>query len=111
MFCSLQEFIQGSLKQSKEVQSSCLKLFSWMMKGIIDFLLGDSEEARALRDNFVFKIIPMLNMDGVIEGNHRFGIVPADLNRHWIHPDTALHPTIFATKQLIMHIICKRFVC
>jgi hypothetical protein len=42
-----------------------------MMKGIIDFLLSGSEEARFLRDNLVFKIIPMLNMDGVVEGHHR----------------------------------------
>jgi murein tripeptide amidase MpaA len=75
-----------------------------MMKGIIDFLLSDTEKAKTLRDSFVFKIVPMLNMDGVIEGNHRFGIVPADLNRHWIHPDSTLHPSIHATKQLIMHI-------
>jgi murein tripeptide amidase MpaA len=37
---------------------------SWMMKGLIDFLLGPSKEARLLCDRFVFKIIPMLNPDG-----------------------------------------------
>jgi murein tripeptide amidase MpaA len=44
---------------------------SWMMKGVIDFLVGSSPEAIALRDNFVFKIVPMLNPDGVINGNYR----------------------------------------
>lgn len=45
---------------------------SWMMKGVIDFLTDpDNEEAELLRDNFVFKIIPMLNPDGVINGNYR----------------------------------------
>lgn len=44
---------------------------SWMMKGIIDFLVGNTPEAIALRDNFVFKIVPMLNPDGVINGNYR----------------------------------------
>jgi len=42
-----------------------------MMKGVIDFLTGHSPEAKALRDNFVFKIIPILNPDGVINGNYR----------------------------------------
>jgi len=42
---------------------------SWMMKGLLDFLLGDTFEAKLLRDNFVFKIIPMINVDGVINGN------------------------------------------
>ena len=37
---------------------------SWMMKGVIDFLTGPSMDAKLLRDNFVFKVIPMLNPDG-----------------------------------------------
>lgn len=39
---------------------------SWMMKGAIDYLTGPSLDARILRDNFVFKVVPMLNPDGVI---------------------------------------------
>ncbi len=31
----------------------------------------DDEGARYLRNNFVFKIVPMLNPDGVIVGNYR----------------------------------------
>jgi hypothetical protein len=41
------------------------------MQGIIDYLVGNSEEAKTLRDRFVFKIIPMINPDGVIYGNFR----------------------------------------
>ena len=44
---------------------------SYMMKGVIDYLLGSSVVARILRDNFIFKIVPMLNPDGVILGNTR----------------------------------------
>lgn len=29
---------------------------SWMMEGFLDFLLGDSEDAKLLRDTFVFKV-------------------------------------------------------
>lgn len=32
---------------------------SWMMNGVIDFLISDEEKAKLLRDTFVFKIIPM----------------------------------------------------
>ena len=42
---------------------------SYMMKGIIDYLTGPTLNAKILRDNFVFKVIPMLNPDGVIIGN------------------------------------------
>ena len=32
---------------------------SFMMKGVIDFLISEDENAKYLRDTFVFKIIPM----------------------------------------------------
>ena len=52
-----------------------------MMKGIIEFLTGRSKEAETLRNAFVFKVIPMLNPDGVIYGNYRCGLAGVDLNR------------------------------
>jgi murein tripeptide amidase MpaA len=52
-----------------------------MMKGMIDFLVGPTVEARMLRDNFIFKIVPMLNPDGVILGNTRCTLLGHDLNR------------------------------
>jgi len=45
-----------------------------MMKGCIDYLTGPSEGAQRLRQKFVFKIVPMLNPDGVIVGNYRTGL-------------------------------------
>ena len=54
---------------------------SYMMKGIIDYLTGPTLNAKILRDNFVFKIIPMLNPDGVIIGNTRCSLAGVDLNR------------------------------
>jgi murein tripeptide amidase MpaA len=48
---------------------------SWMMKGIIDFLISSEPEANLLRENFVFKLVPMLNPDGVINGNYRCSLV------------------------------------
>lgn len=44
---------------------------SFIMHGTLDFLVSDEEAARYLRNNFVFKVIPMLNPDGVIIGNYR----------------------------------------
>jgi hypothetical protein len=38
-----------------------------MLQGMLDYLV--SEEAAELRKHFVFRIIPMLNVDGVIYGN------------------------------------------
>lgn len=74
---------------------------SWMMKGLIEFLTGFSEEANFLRDNFIFKIVPMMNPDGVIIGNYRTSLAGCDLNRRWITPDEILHPEVYFTKQMI----------
>ena len=41
---------------------------SWVMKGTIQYLLSDKPQAQALRDTYIFKIVPMLNPDGVIHG-------------------------------------------
>jgi hypothetical protein len=57
-----------------------------MMKGLIDFIAGNSREAEVLREKFVFKIIPMLNPDGVINGNYRCSLSGGDLNRRWKAP-------------------------
>ena len=72
---------------------------SWMMKGVIDYLTDENnEEAETLRQNFVFKIIPMLNPDGVINGNYRSSLAGCDLNRRWKAPSKVLHPCIYYTK-------------
>ena len=81
---------------------------SWTLKGAIDFLMGESEEAKYLRDNFIFKIIPMINVDGVICGNTRTSLSGCDLNRRWSNPNILLHPEIFYTKELIIE-FCKKF--
>ena len=68
------------------------------MKGVIDYLVGPTLDAKILRDNFIFKIIPMMNPDGVINGSYRCGLAGVDLNRTWIEPSKKLHPTIAHAK-------------
>lgn len=74
---------------------------SWKVKGLIDFLISDDPTANDLRDKFVFKVIPMLNPDGVINGNYRCSLAGCDLNRRWKFPSEALHPTVYHAKKLI----------
>jgi len=81
---------------------------SWMMKGAIDFLLGKSDEAKLLRRNFIFKIIPMINPDGVICGNYRTSLAGCDLNRRWNKPNEIIHPEVFKAKQMILKLANSR---
>ncbi|KAH0621185.1 hypothetical protein JD844_022240 [Phrynosoma platyrhinos] len=54
---------------------------SWVMRGFLDFILSDAPDAQLLRDLFIFKVVPMLNPDGVIVGNYRCSLAGRDLNR------------------------------
>ena len=83
---------------------------SWMMKGCIDFLLSDQEEARELRRKFIFKIVPMLCPDGVINGNYRCGIAGHDMNRRWAKPHPKQHSPIFHMKLMIEEMMEERQV-
>ena len=74
---------------------------SWMMQGVLEYLTADNEIAHSLRKHYIFKIIPMMNPDGVINGNYRTSLSGCDLNRRWHKPDKVLHPTIYHTKNLI----------
>ena len=74
---------------------------SFVLDGILNFLLSDHEESRYLREKFVFKIIPMLNPDGVVSGNSRCSFAGVDLNRQWPSPSRDLCPVIFHTKNLM----------
>lgn len=67
---------------------------SWMMQGTHAFTVGliefladpNDKEAALLRENVIFKIVPMLNPDGVINGNYRCSVAGCDLNRRWAKP-------------------------
>ncbi|XP_065497782.1 cytosolic carboxypeptidase 4 isoform X6 [Caloenas nicobarica] len=77
---------------------------SWVMKGTLEFLVSSDPIADLLRKCFIFKIIPMLNPDGVINGNHRCSLSGDDLNRQWLTPSSQLHPTIYHAKGLLCYL-------
>ncbi|XP_058502222.1 cytosolic carboxypeptidase 4 isoform X1 [Solea solea] len=77
---------------------------SWVMKGTLEFLCSSDVVAQSLREAFVFKIIPMLNPDGVINGTNRCDLNCEDLNRQWRKPDPVLSPTIYHAKGFLYYL-------
>ncbi|CAH8612819.1 unnamed protein product [Heterobilharzia americana] len=79
---------------------------SYVCQGFIDFMINNHPIARQLRKHLIFKIVPMLNPDGVYLGNYSFrsSLMGFDLNRQWQSPSLWAHPTIYATKQLLMNL-------
>lgn len=74
---------------------------SWVMKGIIDFLLSDSSDAKLLRDTFILKLVPMLNPDGVIVGNYRCSLTGRDVNRSYTSSLKDSFPTVHALRTMV----------
>ncbi len=56
---------------------------SHIINGAIKALAGNFDFAKNLRKNTIFKVIPMLNPDGVIMGNTRTSFSGKDLNRRY----------------------------
>ncbi|NWX12037.1 CBPC3 carboxypeptidase, partial [Aegotheles bennettii] len=83
---------------------------SWIMKGFLDYILGDSDKAQMLRDSFVFKVVPMLNPDGVIVGNHRCSLTGQDLNRKYRSNMKKCYPSIWYTRNMIRRVMEQRGV-
>lgn len=77
---------------------------SFIVEGLINHLLGNSLQATQLRKRLIFKIIPMINVDGVIAGNYRTSMSGNDLNRQFFQPDKHLHPEVVSIKKMMHHL-------
>lgn len=87
---------------------------SYVMQGCIDFLMGNSDEAKKLRDIYIIKVVPMMNPDGVLVGNSRTSFAGCDLNRRWLKPNEIIHPEVYYTKEMILKLASQReiaFIC
>ena len=75
---------------------------SHTLNGIIDLLTDkDSVVAKECLKRFVFKIVPILNPDGVYRGYYRVDTKGQNLNRYYTDPKFELQPTIYAVKKAI----------
>jgi len=66
----------------------------FIVEGLVNFLISEDLAAAEARKNTVFKIIPMLNPDGIIHGITRYNASFQDLNAEWddIVSDTLNYP-------------------
>ena len=63
-----------------------------MVDGFLKWITSLNKDAAIIRNNFVIKIIPMINPDGVILGNFRSCCAGKDLNRVFNAKIDALYP-------------------
>lgn len=80
---------------------------SWVTDGLLEMLVSDEKYHQwMLEANVCFKIVPMLNKDGVFMGNYRTGIVGDDFNRKFYSGRKEFFPEIHALKKLVHK--CKK---
>jgi murein tripeptide amidase MpaA len=83
---------------------------SFLVHGLIDFLLSDDPLAQYILEHTIVKCVPMINIDGVIAGYYRISLHKFDLNRMWTAPDKILQPVVYETKRLIGELAASRKV-
>jgi len=74
---------------------------SHMLNGFMKFITSNDPNAVELRSKLIIKVVPMMNVDGVIMGNYRGCLTGQDLNRKFADPDTRINPGICAVKKLL----------
>lgn len=76
-----------------------------MVEGIVLHLLNTMIKAVEVEnpffDNYIFKIVPMVNPDGVIHGNTRAELTGIDPNRAWKKTSKNITPSIHYIKKQI----------
>ena len=72
-----------------------------MFNGILKTLLGsDNYINKLLLDNFIFKLIPIINVDGLSNGYFRLNTEGYNLNRCYLGPSPKINPENYAITKL-----------
>jgi len=61
----------------------------YFVEGMIDYILSDTPDAAVIRENYIYKFLPMMNPDGMYKGVSRYNSRMEDLNNIWMNDDRA----------------------
>lgn len=74
---------------------------SWVGEGAVRSLLANTPAAQKLRQDYIWKIFPLCDPDGVARGGVRFNKNGFDLNRNWDVVDPVRMPEITVQRDAV----------
>ncbi|MDY0169060.1 MAG: M14 family zinc carboxypeptidase [Thermoguttaceae bacterium] len=78
---------------------SCEMMASWALEGIIDEVLADTANGQWLRANVEFLVVPMMDLDGVKDGDQGKNRRPHDHNRDYM--GESIYPEVAALRAFV----------
>lgn len=78
---------------------ACEMMASWALEGVIESALADSDRGRWLRERVEFLCVPIMDYDGVEDGDQGKNRAPHDHNRDYL--DEPVYPEVTAIKELV----------
>ncbi|MBN2582962.1 MAG: hypothetical protein JXL80_07835 [Planctomycetes bacterium] len=85
---------------------ACESVAGYVLEGAIEHLLSD--DAAALRRETAFSIVPIVDLDGVEEGDQGKSRRPHDHNRDYV--DAPIYPSVQAIQSLMRRLAARRLV-
>ncbi len=80
-------------------------LSSWLIDGLMKHLLESNSISNYVRDNYQFMIIPMINIDGCING---YNNINKSLQSEWCSPSIPFVDSIQKVKELCIHLYSRK---
>ena len=78
---------------------ACEMMASWVLEGLIEAVMADSDCHRWLRDHVEFLCVPMMDLDGVEDGDQGKNRAPHDHNRDYLNE--SIYPEVASLRQLV----------
>lgn len=80
-------------------------LSSWLIDGLMKKLLDSNSISNYIRDNYQFMIIPMINIDGCVNG---YNNINKSLQSEWCSPSIPYIHSIHKVKELCVQLHCRK---
>lgn len=78
---------------------ACESMANYSMEGILETVLGSSEDGRWFRDNVEFLVVPFMDKDGVEDGDQGKNRRPHDHNRDYA--GESIYPSVRALREFV----------